>query len=578
MASAIVSPKMGGLPKKMAINKNGAGVPSNMKKLELQGVKGIPNFSSQRMANGTPQAVVTEAPTALKVARKFGNNMLVNYIPIYVMLQLGIVTRENEFPDADKVEKQLRQLKSAGVDGIMVDVWWGVIEAAGAKKYEWGSYKKLFTLVEKCGLMIQAIMSFHQCGGNIGDAVYIPLPEWVLALGESNGDVFYTNRVGNRNPEYLSLGVDNQPLFDGRTAVEIYSDFMASFRENMSEFFDSGTIVDIEVGLGPAGELRYPSYAETQGWKFPGVGEFQCYDKNLKEDFKAAATKAGHEEWDLPDDAGTYNDTPDKTVFFGPNGTYLTEKGKFFLTWYSNKLLGHGDQILDEANKVFQGTDVRLAAKVSGIHWWYKDDSHACELTSGYYNVKGRDGYRPIARMLSRHYGTLNFTCLEMRNSEQSAEAKCAPEDLVKQVLSGGWTEKIDVGGENALSRYDRTGYNQILLNVRPTGISRTGQIDYKMAQVTYLRSSDELYVGKNFRIFKTFVKKMHADQEYCREMSDIPTLQRSKPKIPIEEILEATKPIEPFRWKEETDMSVGGALAHYLDNLFDKVFSILNW
>lgn len=50
---------------------------------------------------------------------------------------------------------------------------------------------------------------------------------------------------------------------------------MASFRENMSEFFDSGTIVDIEVGLGPAGELRYPSYPDTQGWKFPGVGEFQ---------------------------------------------------------------------------------------------------------------------------------------------------------------------------------------------------------------------------------------------------------------------------------------------------------------
>lgn len=65
MASAIVWPKMGGLPKQMAINKNGAGVPSNMKKLELQGFKGMPNFISQRMASGTPQAVVTEAPTAL---------------------------------------------------------------------------------------------------------------------------------------------------------------------------------------------------------------------------------------------------------------------------------------------------------------------------------------------------------------------------------------------------------------------------------------------------------------------------------------------------------------------------------
>lgn len=43
----------------------------------------------------------------------------------------------------------------------------------------------------------------------------------------------------------------------------------------MSDFLESGTIIDIEVGLGPAGELRYPSYQDNQGWKFPGVGEFQ---------------------------------------------------------------------------------------------------------------------------------------------------------------------------------------------------------------------------------------------------------------------------------------------------------------
>jgi beta-amylase len=34
------------------------------------------------------------------------------------------------------------------------------------------------------------------------------------------------------------------------------------------------------VGMGPAGELRYPSYPESNGtWKFPGIGAFQCYDK-----------------------------------------------------------------------------------------------------------------------------------------------------------------------------------------------------------------------------------------------------------------------------------------------------------
>lgn len=43
----------------------------------------------------------------------------------------------------------------------------------------------------------------------------------------------------------------------------------------MHDFLVSGLILDVEVGLGPAGELRYPSYPESQGWVFPGIGEFQ---------------------------------------------------------------------------------------------------------------------------------------------------------------------------------------------------------------------------------------------------------------------------------------------------------------
>lgn len=81
------------------------------------------------------------------------------------------------------------------------------------------------------------------------------------------------------------------------------------------------------------------------------------------------------------------------------------------------------------------------------------------------------------------------------------------------QVLSGGWREHIEVAGENALSRYDRAGYNQILLNVRPNGINKNGPPKLKMNGVTYLRLSDELLQESNFRIFKIFVKKMHADQ-----------------------------------------------------------------
>lgn len=72
---------------------------------------------------------------------------------------------------------------------------------------------------------------------------------------------------------------------------------------------------------------------------------------------------------------------------------------------------------------------------MAGIHWWYKTENHAAELTSGYYNLNDRDGYRPIARMLSRHNAILNFTCLEMRNSEQIPEAKSGAQELVQQVM-----------------------------------------------------------------------------------------------------------------------------------------------
>ena len=50
---------------------------------------------------------------------------------------------------------------------------------------------------------------------------------------------------------------------------------MRSFRVEFDEFFEDGIISEIEVGLGPCGELRYPSYPAKHGWRYPGIGEFQ---------------------------------------------------------------------------------------------------------------------------------------------------------------------------------------------------------------------------------------------------------------------------------------------------------------
>ena len=38
----------------------------------------------------------------------------------------------------------LRTLKRAGVEGVMVDVWWGIVEGAAPGQYDFSAYKRLF--------------------------------------------------------------------------------------------------------------------------------------------------------------------------------------------------------------------------------------------------------------------------------------------------------------------------------------------------------------------------------------------------------------------------------------------------
>lgn len=133
-----------------------------------------------------------------------------------------MISTDNQLEKPDELRTQLKSLKSAKVDGVMLDVWWGIVENEGPQMYNWSTYRQLFQIIREEGLALQAIMSFHQCGGNVGDVIYIPIPKWVREIGESDPDIFYTNYKGVRNEECLSLGVDNQPLFLGRTAIKVH--------------------------------------------------------------------------------------------------------------------------------------------------------------------------------------------------------------------------------------------------------------------------------------------------------------------------------------------------------------------
>ncbi|KAJ6347872.1 hypothetical protein OIU76_004379 [Salix suchowensis] len=425
-------------------------------------------------------------------------------VPVFVMLPLDTVTIGGSLNKPKAMNASLMALRSAGVEGVMVDAWWGLVEKDGPFKYNWEGYAELVQMVQKHGLKLQVVMSFHQCGGNVGDSCSIPLPPWVLEEMSNNHDLVYTDKSGRRNPEYISLGCDSLPLLSGRTPIQVYSDYMRSFRNRFKDYLGE-VITEIQVGLGPCGELRYPAYPESNGtWKFPGIGEFQCYDKYMRASLEASAEAIGKADWGRggPHDSGQYNQYPEETRFFQRDGTWNTEYGQFFLEWYSGKLLEHGDKILAAAEGIYRGTGAKLSGKVAGIHWHYRTRSHAAELTSGYYNTRHHDGYLPIAQMFSKYGVVFNFTCMEMRDGEQPEHANCSPEGLVRQVKMATRTARTGLAGENALERYDAGAYSQVMATNR----SESGN---RLTAFTYLRMNKRLFEGNNWLHLVEFVKSM---------------------------------------------------------------------
>lgn len=633
-------------------------------------------------------------------------------VPVLVMLPLDTVDADGAFRYAGSewFSGALRRLKSTGVHGVAVDVWWGAVERA-PRRYDWFAYRELFRLVASLGLRIQAVMSFHACGGNIGDDASVPLPDWALGVGDRDPDIFFADRPrgsspGQRNRECLSWHAEEEPgLLKGRSILECYADFMRAFRDEFVH--ELGPIIEeVVIGCGPCGELRYPSYPEPNGWRFPGIGEFQCFDRRSLASLAQAAMSVGHPEWGAsgPMDAGSYNSNPDETVFFrGWDGGWQSPYGRFFLEWYSNSLIEHGDRMLSIATSIFWGDgngkrkkgrsrsdatisdavvssaspqpitkfedgtllnpsssstgnqptadrpqsalaqtaslsfsdwdaggcamgwaqavpfshvqsnqhqafdaisqasrmmaslrppsppsmrrsrtvevldalrktghlpeeiashmgsvasaselagstnstpgpprppstgphlspsrhqsnsaslspatarmhhersfaslrsslsleeeeqvgradaplqqaqaparrqNLSLSIKIAGVHWWYQSPSHAAELTAGYYNVLGHDGYEALCALCARHGVAATLTCVEMCDAQHPPQALCGPEGVLRQVREAAARWGVPLGGENALpcfrpNEIDAAALERMAYNTGPWG------------------------------------------------------------------------------------------------------------
>ena len=216
----------------------------------------------------------------------------------------------------------------------------------------------------------------------------MPLPAWVLRCGDNDPDIFFTDRPrggssGQRNREYISVWADEAAALCGRTPIQCYEDFMASFRESFSQVRtepqeeSSRHRAHAEQSLFPCRTWDpwwkkwwwVPGHAENCASRVmsrPTAGDFpalassrwvhplsysprprltvsyvhkislhricvqQCYDRRALASLAEAAGEAGHPDWGYggPHDTGDYNSNPEETGFYNHEGSWDSPYGR----------------------------------------------------------------------------------------------------------------------------------------------------------------------------------------------------------------------------------------------------------
>lgn len=373
----------------------------------------------------------------------------------------------NTYQDFTNFESDLETAKKIGINAVTIDVWWGAVEKGTDQNFDWSYYDKVFNLIEKKDLKIIPIMSFHQCGGNVGDDCNIKLPKWIWSHFKNieNKTLMYKSEQENYSKEYISLWADT-------LIMPQYIEFMQAFKnhfKNKAHLFD-----EINISMGPAGELRYPSYNKhdrnsgypTRG-SVQGYGELAIRNFQFEMKLKYQDIRQVNLAWDKKfTQFGDINPPENMTLFISKGGHLNTQFGKDYFNWYHQALINHGKRLIKAADLVFDNTfsDIPIGYKVAGVHWLMANNGYlnrAAEISSGIIptNLASKDtgfGYQNAISIAKQSSNTdrefvLHFTCLEMSDNP-TAPAYSKAQTLVKWISQEAKKQDVIIKGENALA------------------------------------------------------------------------------------------------------------------------------
>lgn len=419
--------------------------------------------------------------------------------PITVNVMAPLLVGDPHDMDSDasqsawaEFDRHLRLMKKLGIKAVSTDVWWGLIYDPSGN-YRWDYYDRIVEHIVDAGLKWMPILSFHQCGGNVGDDVFVPIPQSVwsrlITLAKARGlfksivglterDFKYVSEQGHECDEYISVWAT-------ALALELFEETMLAFRSHFADRAEH--IAEINISLGPAGELRYPSYnSHDNDTDYPTRGALQCYSRLAIRSFEQWALKkyGTHEgidaAWGTSTAKGQKVQPPTNVAeFFGRSDHRKIQYGRDFFDWYAQSLREHGRTVLRKALAIFSAADspmkgIDIGAKVPGIHWRTGKKQgnkvilgdRLAELAAGLIQTSGDDwdsddrgrGYRPLMKLFKDLQGgenrlVLHFTCLEMPDGEGAERnANSVARSLVNWVGREAQHQAVPIKGENAVA------------------------------------------------------------------------------------------------------------------------------
>ncbi|OUR96233.1 hypothetical protein A9Q84_07700 [Halobacteriovorax marinus] len=379
-----------------------------------------------------------------------------------------------ESAEWDNFKKDLLKMKELGVNSVATHIWWGAVETTD-NEFSWDYYKKVSALIINSGLKWVPIISFHQCGGDEDDNCYIPLPKWIWSkYVSSNKDVVDTSDLkfvgerGELSESFISVWATDKVLED-------YKELLTSFRTNFSN--EAEHISEITVGLGPDGELRYPSnnFKELNA-QDTTRGSLQAYSNLAKISFQKYI-KEKYKTLDNINSAWSVQLTeieevlPPKASTFYVNEEYKSKYGNDFYDWYNKSLIDHGELLLSTSIRVFNDEvspfkGIAIGGKLPGIaNRTSPGSDRLAELNAGLirssddiWNVeKIGNGYEKIISTFKNSKDltqfenvTLHLSCIEKGNIIDGETLISNGQDLVFEVSKVAKSMGLTIKGQTS--------------------------------------------------------------------------------------------------------------------------------